>query len=136
MLKNLIEIIKSFDVITGEITGHTASQLDEQARNYPEDKINCNIFGVGGFNRNEAGALFRTYRIALIEMMPYNFDLITVDERELVLSTFLFQIYDKIFDKMNANNVEGANSILLAYDRTVLAVYIDLTLTAENSTCL
>lgn len=128
MLSKLLEIIEGLEIIDGRLSAMTESQLDEFARNIPEDRISCNIFGVGGYGRNEAGVLTKQFRIALIKQMPINFDLITVDESEVEMSVLLYRILDAIKDssEISAEEETAPTPELLRYDRTVVAVYFDV----------
>lgn len=134
MLGELKQIIEDLELIHGEVLTMTAGQLDEFARNVPEDKISCSIFGLGGYGRNEAGAMTKQFRICLLKMMPINFDLLQVDESEIEMSKILFKISDELKDSedLNFESETGLTPELLRFDRTTLLVFFDVTL-FENS---
>lgn len=134
MLIKLLEIIERIEIIDGRLSGMTEAQLDEFARNIPEDKISCNIFGVGGYGRNEAGVMTKQFRVGLLKQMPVNFDLVAVDEAELEMSILLYRVLDalKDSDEINADIETSPTPELLKYDRTVLAVYFDVRVIANK----
>lgn len=134
MLIKLLEIIEGLEIIDGRLSGMTEAQLDEFARNIPEDKISCNIFGVGGYGRNEAGVMTKQFRVGLLKQMPVNFDLVAVDEAELEMSILLYRVLDALKDsyEINADNETTPTPELLKYDRTVLAVYFDVRVIANK----
>ena len=136
MLKQLIDIIRVLNVVDGKLSAMTESQLDEFARNIPENKISCNIFGIGGYSRNEAGTLRRQIRICLLEQMPIDYDLADIDEAEGIMSGKLYEIQDALKTSMFLN-IEDETEItaqLLSYDRTSLIVYFDCFVFGNNAT--
>lgn len=137
MLKTLIDIITTLGIVDGKLSVMTENQLDEFARNIPEDKISCNVFGIGGYDRNEANVLRKQVRICLLKQMPVNFDLGDVDVSEAAMSVLLLQILDALKESLFLN-VENETSItpeLLKYDRTVLLTYFDVSVFGNNATC-
>lgn len=137
MLKTLTDIIASLGLIDGKVSVMTADQLDEFARNIPDKKISCNVFGIGGYSRNDADVLTKTVRICLLKQMPVNYDLATVDLAEAEMSTKLLAIMDALDDSpfVNAENQTAITPELLTYDRTTLLVYLDVDLFGNTSVC-
>jgi len=137
MLKTLIDIINSLGIINGKTSVMTESQLDDFARNIPDKKVSCNIFGIGGYDRNEAGVLRKQVRICLLKQMPVNFDLGDVDEQEGAMSLLLLQILDalKVSPFLNVENETDITPELLRYDRTVLLTYFDISVFGNSSVC-
>lgn len=137
MLKTLTDIIASLGLIDGKVSVMTADQLDEFARNIPDKKISCNVFGIGGYSRNDADVLTKTVRICLLKQMPVNYDLSTVDLAEAEMSTKLLAIMDALGDSpfINAENQTAITPELLTYDRTTLLVYLDVDLFGNASDC-
>lgn len=137
MLKILTDIIASLGLIDGKVSVMTADQLDEFARNIPDKKISCNVFGIGGYSRNDADVLTKTVRICLLKQMPVNYDLSTVDLAEAEMSTKLLAIMDALDNSpfINAENQTAITPELLTYDRTTLLVYLDVDLFGNTSVC-
>jgi len=137
MLKTLIDIITTLGLVDGKLSVMTENQLDEFARNIPNGKVSCNIFGIGGYDRNESNVLRKQVRICLLKQMPVNYDLGDVDTAEASMTGLLLQIQDALRLSMfiNIENETGVTPELLKYDRTVLLTYFDCFVFGNASVC-
>lgn len=137
MLKTLIDIITTLGLVDGKLSVMTENQLDEFARNIPNGKVSCNIFGIGGYDRNEANVLRKQVRICLLKQMPVNFDLGDVDVAEAEMAVLLFQILGslRLSTSINIENETGITPELLKYDRTVLIIYVDVFAFGNSAIC-
>lgn len=137
MLKTLIDIITTLGLVDGKLSVMTENQLDEFARNIPNGKVSCNIFGIGGYDRNESNVLRKQVRICLLKQMPVNFDLGDVDTAEAAMTGILLQILDALRLSMfiNIENETGVTPELLKYDRTILLTYFDVSVFGNASVC-
>jgi hypothetical protein len=129
MLTTLINIIQSLNIVDGKLSAMTENQMDEFARNIPDGKTSCNVFGVGGYSRNQAGVMTKQVRICLLKQMPVNFDLKDIDIAEIEMSMKLFSIFDKLEDSglINVGESTDITPELLRYDRAILLTYFDVT---------
>jgi len=137
MLKTLIDVISTLGLIDGKLSVMTENQLDEFARNIPNGKVSCNIFGIGGYDRNESNVLRKQVRICLLKQMPVHYDLGDVDTAEASMTAILLQIQDALRLSLfiNIENETGVTPELLKYDRTVLLVYFDVSVFGNASVC-
>ena len=137
MLKTLIDIISTLGLVDGKLSVMTENQLDEFARNIPDKKVSCNIFGIGGYDRNESNVLRKQVRICLLKQMPVNYDLGDVDTAEALMTAILLQIQDALHLSLfiNIENETGVTPELLKYDRTALLVYFDCFVFGNASVC-
>ena len=137
MLKTLIDIITTLGLVDGKLSVMTENQLDEFARNIPNGKVSCNIFGIGGYDRNESNVLRKQVRICLLKQMPVHYDLGDVDTAEAAMTAILLQIQDALRLSMfiNIENETGITPELLKYDRTILLTYFDVSVFGNASVC-